>query len=255
MKGWHRQTREHSKAAVKGWRKRPKRFFHKPTETSERTKILNAISYDKLVKARERYDNKELDWDAYQLIVHQINKDRESKRKLPNFFRFDDDRETKIKSKLPIPNEYTKIKDGKKVITGVLTKLEFDKYKKIAEDAREKGYAIPRIDLKDGPLVVDEINIPEDFATDAFFIPDITKDSGKDVSLVLIDDDLNPKFKNFVFAHELGHVHMDQVKERDSEDKADAIGADINGLNFEEILKLEEEQNKLEKSHKMKGRK
>jgi hypothetical protein len=50
-----------------------------------------------------------------------------------------------------------------------------------------------------------------------------------------VDDDADPEDKIKAFAHELGHVHMYMTGERQTENKADRIAADILGVKPEDI--------------------
>jgi hypothetical protein len=150
-----------------------------------------------------------------------------------------DIRKKKRLHKLQVPNNYTGIEDGEKLKTGVLSQQEFETYKKIAQTARRKGYAIPRLDLERGPIVVDEINIPKDFQTEGLFVPDFTVGSGKDVGLIALDDDVSARRKDLIFAHELGHVHLDEMREKNTEAKADEIGADIMGISKKDYDKID----------------
>jgi hypothetical protein len=134
---------------------------------------------------------------------------------------------------------HTQAKDSSYHKTGFMTPSEFKMYRGIVLKAREKGYHIPRVDLRKGPLVVDEINIPRSFATDGIFLPDNDLTDDKEVAIILIDDSASTKKKRMIFAHELGHVHMDQVHEKDTEDKADKIAADILDVPMSEIMDMD----------------
>lgn len=141
--------------------------------------------------------------------------------------------------KLQVPNKYTDIKDNETLKSGILSKDEYNTYRKIAKTARDKGYAIPKLDLNKGPLVVDELNIPRDFQTEGLYVPDFTVGSGKDVGLIAVDDDVSARRKDLIFAHELGHVHLDEVRENNTEAKADEIGADIMSISKKEYDKID----------------
>lgn len=127
---------------------------------------------------------------------------------------------------------------------------EFTAYKKIAETARKKGYHIPKIDLDKGPVVVDEVNILEDFATDGWLIPDINIKTGDDAYLIFIDDDTTPEQKKKVFAHELGHIHLYEQPgpKKHTENAADKIAADILNIPVKQIKEMPQKPITISKS-------
>lgn len=116
-----------------------------------------------------------------------------------------------------------------------LTPKEFATYKALAKKARNKGYNIPAINQTNGPLIIDEINIPETSRTEAYNLPD-EDIFGNPIHLVLVDDDALTQDKIKAFAHELGHVHQweNNVKPH-TELNADKIAAHILGTTIEDI--------------------
>lgn len=110
-------------------------------------------------------------------------------------------------------------------------------FKKIADGARNKGYNIPPIKIGDGPIQVENVDIPENFYIDGFTMPVeealsswnkrfARKHGGK--YYIGVDDDAPHINRVKAFAHELGHVHMVQANMKPhTEEKADKIGADI----------------------------
>jgi hypothetical protein len=129
----------------------------------------------------------------------------------------------------------TRIIDSPKFKSSCMTPKEFKMYREIVAKARKKGYKIPKVDLVHGPLVIDEINIPETYGTEGIFLPDNDLTDNKEVAMILIDDDAPTKVKRVTFAHELGHVHMDSTREHDTEAKADKIAAKILDISESEV--------------------
>lgn len=129
-------------------------------------------------------------------------------------------------------------KDSRVFKASAMTEKEFKRYLEIADMARKKGYALPKINQVHGPLVIDEINIPDNYMTYALFIPDTDIKTDEETALVLIDDDSPKKVKELAFAHELGHVHLDYTNQKNTESGADKVGADIMGVPLHEMQDL-----------------
>lgn len=122
----------------------------------------------------------------------------------------------------------------------LLSSEEKKEYGKIIKTARRKGYSIPKVDLKKGPVVLDEVNIPETFETEAFLLPDNDAITGEDTYLIQLDDDATLPDKKKALAHELGHVHMyDKNIKPHTEGKADQIAARIIGTTVKDIQQSE----------------
>lgn len=121
-------------------------------------------------------------------------------------------------------------------------------FKKIANQARHKGYNIPPVKIGKGPVQVENIDIPESFYIDGFTMPvedalsawdsKFAKQKGKSKYYIGIDDDATHENRIKAFSHELGHVHMVQSNTKPhTEAKADYIGADILNIPIKEFRK------------------
>ena len=119
-------------------------------------------------------------------------------------------------------------------------------FKQIADRARAKGYNIPPIDIRRGPVVVEHNSIPENFYIDAFTVPvedalsawdsRFARQKGKGKYYVGIDDDAPLDNRRRSFAHELGHItQIQQNIKPHTELKADKIGADILDMPLEKF--------------------
>ena len=135
-----------------------------------------------------------------------------------------------------------------KIIFRSKKRKDIELFRQIANKARAKGYNIPPIDAKRGPMVVENSNIPESFYIDAFTMPvedalsawdsKFARQKGKGKYYIGIDDDAPNENRLKGFSHELGHVHMIQTNTKPhTEAKADHIGADILGMPLKEFRK------------------
>ncbi len=118
----------------------------------------------------------------------------------------------------------------------LLTRKEKKEYMSIIRQARKKGFRIPKVDLHKGPVIIDEVNIPENAETEAYLLPDTDAITGKDIYTIFIDDDASRTDKRKALAHELGHIHL-YVKgvKPHTELKADEIAAKILGTTVKSI--------------------
>lgn len=107
-------------------------------------------------------------------------------------------------------------------------------YRKIYKKAKKKGYKLPHMSAERGPIVPDEVNIPENFEFEGFVTK--LKDPDDEGYFVGIDDDALLKEKKKTFAHELGHIHSFETKgTAGKEKKVDKIAADILDMPLEEF--------------------
>lgn len=135
-----------------------------------------------------------------------------------------------------------------KIIVKSSQKKDIDLFKNIAQKARAKGYNIPPIDVKHGPISVANDPIPEGFFIDAFTMPvedalsawdsKFARQKGKGKYYIGVDDDASHSNRVRGFSHELGHVHLVQTNTKPhTEAKADKIGADILDMPIQEFRK------------------
>lgn len=127
-------------------------------------------------------------------------------------------------------------------------KIKYPLYLAIMRQARKRGLKIPKGGKGKGPLAIDEVDIPEPFLIDGITIPieGVQQGWGKKEAkklkgnhLIIMDDDAPKKDKKLAFAHELGHVHMFEKKEKPhTERKADKYAAKIFNLSIEDYDKL-----------------
>ena len=135
-----------------------------------------------------------------------------------------------------------------RIIFGSKKKKDIELFKKIADKARAKGYNIPPINIKRGPTVVENVNLPNNFFIDGFTMPvedalsawdsKFARQKGKGKYYIGIDDDAPHQNRLKAFSHEIGHIHLIQSNTKPhTESKADQIGADILNMPLKEFRK------------------